>query len=53
VLDVLYLAALLAFFALMIAFVSRYDRFVGNGEYDLSDMAEEATGRDERSSSKR
>ena len=43
--DVLSVAAVIAFFAVMIAFVFLYDRSVGGGFYEA---AEEANGRNEQ-----
>jgi hypothetical protein len=45
--DVLSVAAVNAFFAVMIAFVFLYDRSVGSGVYQAPGAAEEANGRDE------
>jgi hypothetical protein len=45
--DVLYIAGAIAFFALMITFVFRYDRSAGGGTYEVPGAPEEANGRDE------
>ena len=46
--DVLFIAAVIAFFAVMLALVLLYDRSVSNGIYEAPGAAEEANGRDER-----
>lgn len=49
--DALYIAACLAFFAVMLGFVFLYDQWVGGADFDTPGMSVEANEQDEHGSS--